>query len=254
MNKLLTQVNGGWPLKLDDIRWIDESIRESFKAVFAMFPQDRVIVLSGLGIPSGVNNTVPAGHVYFAGEIYLVDETDIGPYTNIIWDFTPELSATSGQKTLQSGASFEAHQIRKAKLLATALAAGNIPAPVRRFIVGGSLHEHTIGFYDTLAARLDLVPPGSVLLWFGQPNTIPSGWEQAAGQLGWFGGITQTNAPDLRGAHVVGYKADSWNSEINTVGFSAQNKILENGNEDTRRVTGIWIIKNGSNIPPIFSY
>jgi hypothetical protein len=253
MNKLLTQVNGGWPLKLDDIRWMDESIRESFKAVFAMFPQDRVIVLSGLGIPSGVNNTVPAGYVYYAGEIYVVDETDIGTYTNIIWDFTPEMSSTSGQKTLQSGTDFEAHEIRKGKLLATALAAGDIPAPVRRYIVDGEVHQHTIGFYDTLAANFDLVPAGSMMLWGGTLANIPAGWELAIGQMGFFGGAFPSMAPDMRRCLVAGYDATA------AAPFNALNTVIDNIDlnidpQPLRMRIGAWIIKNGSVIPPIFSY
>lgn len=253
MNKLLTQVNGGWPLKLDDIRWMDESIRESFKAVFAMFPQDRVIVLSGLGIPSGVNNTVPAGYVYYAGEIYVVDETDIGPYTNIIWDFTTELSATSGQKTLQSGTDFDAHEIRKGKLLATALAAGDIPAPVRRFIIQGSLHEHTRGFYSTLAANFDMVPAGSMMLWGGELADIPEGWELAVGQMGFFGSVFPTQAPDMRRCIVAGYDATA------SAPFNALNTVIDNIDlnidpQPLRMRIGAWIIKNGTVVPPIFTY
>lgn len=252
MNNLRTNVPGGWPIKLNDIRWLQDAMRGGFSAVFAMFPQDTVIVLSGLSLPVGVDNTVSAGIVYYNGEIYVVDEVDLDDNQYIVWDFEPVLSTESGEKILQNEAEYQAHEIRKANLLVVP----DDPEPadgVRRFIWEGELHEHTKGYYNVLAAQLDLVPAGTVMLWGGTLANIPTGWELCQGQMGMFGGAFPSQAPDYRNAFVAGYNA-AGPAPFNTLGAEIINVDIVNNTSPLRLEIGAYIIKNGSQLPPIFSY
>ena len=75
MNKLITTNNGGFPLKLDDFRFIDEANRTSLKAIMSAFGVDNmtVILLSGCtrSVATGTV-TISEGYISIGGEICYV--------------------------------------------------------------------------------------------------------------------------------------------------------------------------------------
>ena len=257
MNKLDFTANGGIPLFLDDIRFLQNANRDAISGLFSFLPENKVVVLSGLGVPQAPNNYIEEGYVYWNREVYFVPGIgDFSSINHLLFDFTPTIDV-SGNRQTATGNNISPHQIRAAKIIGSSTLPSPVPPNTVIFMQMGEVHQNTVGFYDALAARLDLVPPGAVMLWFGEPNTIPEGWEQATGQLGWFGGITQTNAPDLRRAMVWGqdstFNAGAPYQDVGhvTVGNPELAAISFHG---SKIVTGIWIIKNGSNIPPLFTY
>jgi hypothetical protein len=253
MNNLRTDVPGGWPIKLNDIRWIQDAFRGGFDAVFGHLPQDSVVVLTGLSMPGTPGNTVSSGVVYYNGEIYEVEETSLVNGTHVLWDFEPQLSVESGVKTLETGSEYLAHEIRKAKLYA--VNPSFTPTPeTRRFIWAGALHEHTLGYYDVMASRFDPMPLGVVMLWPFPPDTIPLGWEAATGQTHNYLGTGPIAGPDYRRAVIAGFD-DAASPPFNTVG-NAQNglDLVFDAASPQRRVIAIWIIKVSYNVPAIFTY
>jgi hypothetical protein len=77
MNKLITNINGGFPLTLDDIRWNDDAYRFAFANLLKAYaPSNNKFIISGVVAtpqvsPEGYN--VSAGLIYFNGEILQVD-------------------------------------------------------------------------------------------------------------------------------------------------------------------------------------
>jgi hypothetical protein len=254
MNKLDFTANGGIPLFLDDIRFLQDANRDAIKALISFLPNDKVVVLSGLSTPTPPNGFIEEGYVYWNGEVFFVPGIgDFASINHLLFDFTPTIDSLGDRQTA-TGDNISPHQIRTAKIIGFSTLPSPVPPNTVIFMQMGEVHPNTVGFYDAIAQRLDLVPPGVVMLWFGQPNTIPQGWEQATGQLGWFGGITQTNAPDLRRAYIVGFDAAA-SPPLNSVGTGQNGPDLDLlAGSATRRVVGMYIIKNGSNIPPLFTY
>lgn len=72
MNRLKTEFNAaGQPIELDDLRWIENGVKEAFEAVFAAYGQDRFII-SGCEIeynPVTHYYDCTEGFIYYNGEI-----------------------------------------------------------------------------------------------------------------------------------------------------------------------------------------
>lgn len=112
MNKLKTDFNGGFPLTLDDIRFIDEYFRTGIHQI--------AISLAKFAILSGFepinNNTVSAGWLIINGEIGFIPET-----TGLDFNFDYGVVAdnyldSSVVRITQAGASIKPHEIRQFKL------------------------------------------------------------------------------------------------------------------------------------------
>lgn len=252
MNKLDFTHNGGVPLYLDDFRFLQQANLQALQGVLSFLPEDKVIVLSGLSYPSGVNNFIEEGFVLFEREIYFVPGAGgFSSINHLTWDFTPGIDS-SGDRTTQSGNNISPYRVGTAKLIGT-----STPLSGKKFMEMGEIHQDTKGFYDALAERLDLVPPGAVMLWFGTLANIPAGWEQATGQMGFFGGPFPTQAPDLRRSIVWGHDSAAAPAPFNTIKVQTPRYIPPAGSTaivQGNYTTGVWIIKNGSNIPTIFTY
>ena len=120
MKKLITTNEGGFPLVLDDLRWMTSGIYESLKAVCrALIPTGETgLILEGCElIDNGNNNYVLSeGYVYFKTstyeEICRVDAqqlTLISPYT------TPALmpypiTDSAGAKVFYNGTTYNTYQ------------------------------------------------------------------------------------------------------------------------------------------------
>lgn len=119
MNKFLTINNGGLPLLLNDFTFIDNNIRDTFKALLAPYSTSTTtaIILSGcVGTVSGPNTTYSAGYVAIGGEIFQVDQhveaNNTYKYWSIVNTFDP-----AGFKLFQDGNSHDTYLIRKAKVV-----------------------------------------------------------------------------------------------------------------------------------------
>jgi len=126
MNKLKTTDNGGFPFVLDDIRWIDNSVRDAFKGL-----------VSGLGITASTSFKISGcvvskvgsvyswteGYICLMGEILKVEAgsvtTPMQPWQQnygLYWQLDVSYDI-SGNKIFESGISYDTYEIRKGKLV-----------------------------------------------------------------------------------------------------------------------------------------
>ncbi len=122
MNKLLTNINGGFPFVLDDLRFNDAAYRDAFKAVMKAFDingTDRFII-AGCEVTSNLTtHNIAPGWIYYDGEIYAVDaqsiQIQVGPgagyYFEPIITYDP-----AGNKTFEDGTQHDTYEVRKAKV------------------------------------------------------------------------------------------------------------------------------------------
>ncbi|CAB4127968.1 hypothetical protein UFOVP105_8 [uncultured Caudovirales phage] len=134
MNKLISTDLNGFPFVLDDLRFIDNGIRESFDGVHSSL-LDKTLVNDGFlystNKPSTLlayaeflsvsNPTFPETFCNINGEIYLIPETtlnfsgrSVGEVYTIETDFSFD---SNGTKIFEDTNTHETYQIRRAKLV-----------------------------------------------------------------------------------------------------------------------------------------
>jgi len=133
MNKLITTNNGGYPFVLDDLRFVDDSVRETFKNTFRMYGGT-----SGTGsdgflltadyyqnqiLPGGT--TIPQMGVFMNGEIFTLNSftLPVAPsgsnnFINIVIE-TGYTNFAPGLKVLQNGVSLNTYETRIANRINT---------------------------------------------------------------------------------------------------------------------------------------
>lgn len=104
MKVLKTDINGGFPFDLDDIRWFEAGVRESLTAVGEMIGGNFAIIPPTLSISlSGVTNV--AGKVFANGEFCDVDERTIPlaipPGNVLFWEYV-EYAEPSGSEVFEN--------------------------------------------------------------------------------------------------------------------------------------------------------
>lgn len=123
MNKLKTTDNGGMPFQLDDLRWIDASVREAFKGLASFIGTNSIL--------SGVTETVASnireyntGFVLIDGEVYIVTSTStVNTDTNPFIYIEPVITYDpTGLETFQDSNQYDTYEIRKASVIAYATA------------------------------------------------------------------------------------------------------------------------------------
>jgi len=121
MNILKTTDNGGFPLVLDDFRWIDAGYREAFKALMSPFgiTGSQAVILKGCvrTVASGTVS-ITSGYVSIGGEICVFDAQSYPePGGGQFEYFELELSFDpAGEKVFQSTLNYDTYQYRKAKI------------------------------------------------------------------------------------------------------------------------------------------
>lgn len=139
MNKLITTNTGGYPFVLDDLRFIDDGVREVLKSKFERFidqgdPTDKGFLVTN-SIDLVVDSTTkPAPgfdgqameimFAYIKGEIYLLPAGNLpsGISPSAPCFVEPDISftgSTPGQKVFENGSNVETYQIRRAKYTLT---------------------------------------------------------------------------------------------------------------------------------------
>lgn len=117
MNKLKTDINGGFPLVLNDFRWWEEGNRAGF-AGLASFLGSNCILSGVLGITLFDTMTYFGGYILFNGEVCLVTGGAINVTTNPF--VYVELDVTydpAGLKNFENAVQFDTYEIRRAKLV-----------------------------------------------------------------------------------------------------------------------------------------
>jgi hypothetical protein len=117
MNNLKTTDLGRMPIVLDDLRFINDSLKEVINGIVA-HDTSSVVILSGCEIDytslSAGTLNMTAGAVYYNGEIYSVNAVTSMTYDlTVRWEIE-ETNDPAGLKTFASGTSHNTYKIRKA--------------------------------------------------------------------------------------------------------------------------------------------
>lgn len=158
MNRLKTTDTGGFPLRLDDFRWLDEAEREAFLGVVkTLIGDEEQCILYGceITIEPGTGWDCTEGFVFFNDEIYYVAahwvDWPTDPYSLY---FEEDIDHDSdGYKVFENTGTHETYEIRRAKLNTGATAPPN------------TMPWDTDDFITILKVRLDLYQPPPVTGW-----------------------------------------------------------------------------------------
>jgi len=128
MNKLKTIGKiGGMPLELDDIEWVDESVREAFYGLISALgiTAPGSFKLSGCEVtitPNGGNDDYACteGYICLEGEVYKVDActVSINPINQMVIFYPDIIVDMSKPKTFEDTSTHYCYEIRKAVLKA----------------------------------------------------------------------------------------------------------------------------------------
>lgn len=144
MNKLLTNINGGFPFVLDDIRFNDVAYRDAFKGILEAFniPSNGRYIISGCeitqtGTPVPTHWQISAGYIFYDGEIYPVDahsiQIQLGQGMDYYWQPVISYDA-AGLKTFEDGLQHDTYEVRKAKVFYGTPPANYMPMAAPRLI------------------------------------------------------------------------------------------------------------------------
>lgn len=124
MNQLKTTINGGFPIVLDDLRWMDAAYRSAITGILSPLGSDafNVIIISGCA-RSGVSSTVTiaAGYVLMNGEIFKVSAHSFTLAAYEYWNIEETYDA-AGTKVFADAVSNDTYLIRQAKVQPSAVA------------------------------------------------------------------------------------------------------------------------------------
>lgn len=168
MNKLVTTNDGGFPLKMDDFKWMQDATREALKGLISSYlDSSGVLILSGLektNIPFPLGSyEYREGYVFINGEVcyvpgltmsYLVVGADA--YLIPVTSFDP-----AGIRMFKDASSHDTYQINTAKIIITA----NPPANA---ILLSSINRIEDVVYEWMNNK---IIPSSELLNITIPNT-----------------------------------------------------------------------------------
>jgi len=127
MKKLKTDINGGFPFELDDLRWIGQGLDESFKGLTEAFAKNDAgdFVLSGcalsnISFPSGsIQFDITAGYIVIDGEVCKVEAGTGIVVSGAAWYFdidTTDFDA-AGNETFENATTNDTYQKRPAKIV-----------------------------------------------------------------------------------------------------------------------------------------
>lgn len=118
MDKLKTTNNGGMPFDLDDLRWIDKGVRDTFKAIGNAMADSETdgVVLWGCDVTdAGGSYNIASGAIYAANEIWLVDAHSVVKlagagswYIKKVITYDP-----TGNETFENSATVDTYEIRR---------------------------------------------------------------------------------------------------------------------------------------------
>ncbi len=183
MNNLLTNINGGFPFVLDDLRWLYTANKEIIRGILESFniPSNKKFILNGcetstIGNPA-THYSINAGFVYIDGEVYKVDSHTIpifgqmggnGYYWDIDISYDP-----SGLKTFENGNQYNTYEVRKAKVVF-----GQLPNDY--LAMNGPRLIDLITSY-VISKLPQYIEPVNFVGQVGQPSFYP-GWNHYIGQ------------------------------------------------------------------------
>jgi len=157
MNRLKTTDIGGFPLRLDDFRWIDEAERETFLGVIkTLIGAQNNCILYGCEVVDSEQGDVwecTDGFVFFNDEIYYVAAHNVVHDNNVLY-FGEDIDYDSdGYKVFENTDEHQAYEIRRAKLFSGTTAPSD------------TMPWNTSDFITIFKARLNLYQPPAPQPW-----------------------------------------------------------------------------------------
>jgi hypothetical protein len=194
MNNLKTTDLGGFPLKLDDFRFINNAVLEAFKGMMSMYDiaDSHAVILSGCTRTSSSGTTsIAQGYISIGGEICFVPAHSYPDPTlgqNEYWmiDVSYDLA---GYKHFQNTDPHNTYEVRVGKIQVSNI----VPA-------GFTTYDNTKNVFTLIKEGVGMFP-GIIVMWGGNISAIPNGWRLCDGTGG---------APNLRDRFIVG-AGDTYN-------------------------------------------
>lgn len=117
MNKLLTNITGGFPFTLDDLRFQDDANRLAIADAIKTIAGDGPVVLHGCDLTvAGVTVSVSEGAIFWQGEIWHVSPHNYAAPDPMpeapLWNFVTANDA-AGSKVFEDGLTHQVYQVRK---------------------------------------------------------------------------------------------------------------------------------------------
>lgn len=156
MNRLKTNIDGGFPLRLDDFRWTEEANKEALTGlVRALIGSEDGAKLYGCVVvdtEQGDVWTCSDGFIYMNDEIFYVAEQSI-VNTGTLWFEELITYDASGNKTFEDASTNDTYEIRRAQLATGASAPANTLAynapNVQKLMNGGRWQSMSLAFLVT---------------------------------------------------------------------------------------------------------
>ncbi len=194
MNNLKTTDLGGFPLKLDDFRFINNAVLEAFKGMMSMYDiaDSHAVILSGCTRTSSSGTTsIAQGYISIGGEICFVPahsypDPTVGQNEYWMIDISYDLA---GYKHFQNTDPHHTYEVRVGKIQVS----NTVPA-------GFTTYANTKNVFTLLKEGVGMFP-GIIVMWGGNISAIPNGWRLCDGTGG---------APNLRDRFIVG-AGDTYN-------------------------------------------
>lgn len=131
MNKLISNINGGYPFVMDDLRFMDQSYRDAFKGTLHHLQEfnESTGNVNAVGIAMIPSNdgysggaTIPDIWVFKDGEYFKIKSQQLDSGGGFGASYTVQFPTTydsggAGTKTFQDGNTHETYQIREATIL-----------------------------------------------------------------------------------------------------------------------------------------
>ena len=126
MDKLITTNNGGMPFDLDDIRWVEKGINDSFQAIGRALADSNtnVFVLWGCALSDGGTTwSLASGVIWARDEFWLVDAHTINKLTASGSYYLKQVIThdTTGSEIFESGSTVDTYQKRRLELTSSAI-------------------------------------------------------------------------------------------------------------------------------------
>lgn len=184
MDKLITTNNGGMPFDLDDLRWIEQGVAASFKALAKAMNlnNETGFRLWGATVTdAGGSYNISAGAIFAFDEIWLVDAhslTKLAGSGSYYWKqvITHDVS---GFETFESAATVDTYQVRRMKLTNTDVdgAAGGSDINGLQFLSMSDAFT-TLSVFNTLNDQINNTTTGI------SPNLVRSAFVRQATNVG----------------------------------------------------------------------
>lgn len=166
MKRLKTDINGGFPFVLDDLRWMQSGVEEAFKGLGTVVLAGQPMrVLSGIAStvnPSTFEVSITSGYVFMDGEVFFVPAQTVPFVGQKYWFDVVTTFDPAGDKIFQSGGpAKQTYEIRQLQLFSGT----SLPAGKHEWISASFINRYTtlIGVSAPTPSSAEPIAPSWVI-------------------------------------------------------------------------------------------